>query len=62
VIAKRIRKNHMQIDDTKKYLKDCCDLSRCREIHLLHMSELVCKEDVIKDFSKDFNWIEILSS
>lgn len=58
-IAKRIRKYHMRIDQTKEYLKDCCDLSRCREIHLLHMSEVVEKEDVIKDFSKQFIGIKV---
>jgi phosphoribosyl 1,2-cyclic phosphodiesterase len=58
-IAKRIRRFHMRIDDTKEYLQDCCDLSRCREIHLLHMSEVVEKEDVIKDFSKQFFGIQV---
>ena len=67
-VAKRIRKNHMNIDETKRYLtghdqdtgEQYCDLSRCREIHLLHMSEIVEREDVIKELSKYFIGIKVL--
>jgi len=37
-LAKRLLMSHMEKQVTMKYLADFCDLSKCREIHLLHMS------------------------
>ena len=37
-VAKRLLTSHMSKDTTLAYLRENCDLSRCREIHLLHMS------------------------
>lgn len=37
-LAKRLLTSHMEWRQTQKYLKDHCNLSKCREIHLLHMS------------------------
>jgi len=38
-LAKRLLNCHMEKQTAIKYLKEFCDLSRCSEIHLLHMSE-----------------------
>lgn len=37
-LAKRLLSSHMEKQETIRYLKEFCDLSKCREIHLLHMS------------------------
>ncbi len=37
-LAKRLLTSHMEKQTTIKYLSECCDLSKCKEIHLLHMS------------------------
>jgi phosphoribosyl 1,2-cyclic phosphodiesterase len=36
--AKRLLTSHMEKKVTKSYIKDCCNLDKCTEIHLLHMS------------------------
>jgi ribonuclease BN (tRNA processing enzyme) len=37
-VAKRLLTSHMEWHRTLEYLRDHCDLEKCREIHLLHMS------------------------
>ena len=37
--AKRLLVSHLEVQNTKRYLKEFCDLSKCREIHLLHCSK-----------------------
>jgi phosphoribosyl 1,2-cyclic phosphodiesterase len=37
-LAKRLLTSHMEVSETKRYLKQNCNLSECTEIHLLHMS------------------------
>ncbi len=37
-VAKRIVQSHAGRDTTLNYLLNCCDLSRCLQIHLLHCS------------------------
>lgn len=37
-LAKRLLTSHMEKRVAIKYIAEFCDLSRCREIHLLHMS------------------------
>jgi hypothetical protein len=37
-VAKRLLNSHMEKANTLTYLRDHCDLSHCREIHLLHCS------------------------
>ena len=37
-LAKRLLTSHLERKETLRYLKEFCDLSKCREIHLLHMS------------------------
>lgn len=37
-LAKRLLDNHMEIKETARYLREFCDLSKCHEIHLLHIS------------------------
>ena len=37
-LAKRLLTSHMEKEATKSYIRDCCNLSKCTEIHLLHMS------------------------
>ena len=37
-LAKRLLTSHMEKEVTKSYLRDCCNLGKCTEIHLLHMS------------------------
>jgi phosphoribosyl 1,2-cyclic phosphodiesterase len=52
-VAKRIVRSHAEKDTTLKYLRDFCDLSRCREIHLLHCSSgNLDKEKTKAEFKK----------
>lgn len=37
-LAKRLLTSHMEKKVTKSYLRNCCNLGKCTEIHLLHMS------------------------
>ncbi|RKY06194.1 MAG: MBL fold metallo-hydrolase, partial [Planctomycetota bacterium] len=37
-LAKRLLTSHMEWRNTLRYLLDFCDLSHCREVHLLHLS------------------------
>jgi len=37
-LAKRLLESHMEWHNTLRYLQDFCDLSKCHEIHLLHLS------------------------
>ncbi len=54
-VAKRLLTSHMEEKETMRYLAEFCDLSKCREIHLLHMSaDNINKERIQKDFEKRF--------
>lgn len=37
-LAKRLWGSHMEKDNTLTYIRDKCNLSKCRELHLLHLS------------------------
>ena len=54
-LAKRLLTSHMEKSVCMKYLQTCCDLSRCREIHLLHLSNdnIGNKETVRKEFEDE---------
>jgi phosphoribosyl 1,2-cyclic phosphodiesterase len=47
--AKRLLTSHMEIETTKAYLRDCCNLSKCTEIHLLHMSGSNAEKQKIRE-------------
>ncbi len=54
-VAKRLLTSHMEKSETMRYLDKFCDLSRCRSIHLLHMSrENIIAEDVRREIEKEF--------
>lgn len=54
-LAKRLLNSHMEKEVTKSYIRECCCLDRCTEIHLLHMSgDNIEKEEVRAEFEKDF--------
>ncbi|MHC4324091.1 MAG: MBL fold metallo-hydrolase [Planctomycetota bacterium] len=53
--AKRLISSHMEKNTTKSYIKDCCNLDKCTEIHLLHMSgSNIDKEKVRAELEKEF--------
>lgn len=53
--AKRLLTSHMEKETTKAYLRDCCNLGKCTEIHLLHMSENNAdKERIRKEIENEF--------
>ena len=57
-LAKRLLDSHMSKDETKRYLANCCNLSKCKEIHLLHMSgDNIIKANARREF-KDLFMIE----
>jgi phosphoribosyl 1,2-cyclic phosphodiesterase len=54
-VAKRLLNSHMEKRTAMNYLSEYCDLSKCREIHLLHMSgENLDKRRTKKEFEKRF--------
>jgi phosphoribosyl 1,2-cyclic phosphodiesterase len=54
-LAKRLLVSHTEWRVAKRYLKEFCDLSRCREIHLLHPSaDNMDKQRVRKDIEDSF--------
>ena len=54
-LAKRLLDNHAEKQTTMNYLAKFCDLSKCREIHLLHMSEdNIDKQATKKEFEGKF--------
>ncbi len=54
-LAKRLLESHAEKQTTIKYLADYCDLSKCRELHLLHMSgDNIDKQATKKEFEKKF--------
>ena len=54
-LAKRLLLSHMEKENTKRYLREFCDLSCCRQIHLLHCSrDNIDAEAVRKEFEDEF--------
>ena len=54
-LAKRFLSAHMEKSVAMKYISKYCDLSKCREIHLLHMSgDNIDAEQVQKEFEQKF--------
>ncbi len=52
-LAKRLLNSHTEKQNTMRYLTDYCDLSKCREIHLLHMSrDNIDAEKTRKEFQE----------
>jgi phosphoribosyl 1,2-cyclic phosphodiesterase len=55
VLAKRLLTSHMEKQNAMNYLQEFCDLSKCRQIHLLHCSgDNMDKEKVRIEFEKKF--------
>lgn len=55
MLAKRLLKSHFEQSACRHYIKHCCDLSRCREIHLLHLSRgNIDKHNVLERFRGEF--------
>ncbi len=54
-LAKRLLTSHMEKQNCINYLANFCDLSKCRQIHLLHMSsDNVDKEQTRKEIEERF--------
>lgn len=59
-LAIRLLTSHMEKDTTLRYLKRFCDLSKCTEIHLLHMSgDRIDKKKTRKEFEEQL-FIKVL--
>lgn len=53
--AKRLLTSHMEQKVTISYIRDCCNLGKCTEIHLLHMSGgNIDKEKVRAEIEDEF--------
>lgn len=54
-LAKRLLTSHMEKQVAMDYIDKCCDLSKCTEIHLLHLSQNnINAEEVRKEFEDKF--------
>jgi len=55
VVARRLLMSHMEKENTLHYLREFCNLDRCREIHLLHCSGLNLDKAATKaEFEQEF--------
>jgi len=54
-VAKRLLMSHFEKSNCMKYLKEKVDLSRCRELHLLHLSgDNIDHERTRREFEEEF--------
>jgi phosphoribosyl 1,2-cyclic phosphodiesterase len=54
-LAKRLLTSHAEKSAAMEYLSKCCDLSKCHEIHLLHMSRgNIDRERTRREFERKF--------
>lgn len=54
-LAKRLLASHMEKETAKRYIQYFCDLSKCREVHLLHMSgDNLDKGKTRQEFESEF--------
>lgn len=54
-LAKRLLTSHMEKQEAIRYLSEFCNMNRCHEIHLLHMSgDNIDKAQTKTDFEKRF--------
>ncbi len=54
-VAKRLLTSHLEKSNTMSYLANCCNLSKCHSIHLLHMSgENIDNEKTRAEFEAKF--------
>lgn len=54
-LAKRLLTSHQELSVAKAYIKNYVDLSKCRQIHLLHLSkDNIDKEMTRKEFEQRF--------
>jgi len=51
--TERLKRTHMEVEHCLLYLRNYCNLSRCREIHLIHCSSTLDKESVRARFEKE---------
>ncbi len=53
-LAKRLLTSHLEETECLRYLREFCDLSACREVHLLHLSaDNINKERIVREFEKE---------
>ena len=54
-LAKRLLTSHFEQANAMRYIEEFCDISKCRELHLLHLSqENIDKEQARKEFADKF--------
>lgn len=58
--ARRLIQAHMERSMAQKYVTEYCDLSKCQQIHLLHMGGHIDKEATKRDFEEATFMIDII--
>ena len=54
-LAKRLLATHMSVQECKRYLTEDCDLSNCKELHLIHISSTNSdKQKIVDEFEEEF--------
>lgn len=54
-LATRLLTSHMEVNETKRYLRESCDMSQCLELHLLHLSASnIHAENIAEEFEREF--------
>ena len=56
--AMRVFASHMGLDATADYLTRCCDLSKCKELHLIHLSQTNIDADKARRVIKEATMID----
>ena len=60
-LARRLLTSHMEEKETLRYLQEFCDLSACRQVHLLHMSASnIHKERIVSEFESSL-FLEVIT-
>ena len=59
-VAKRLWSSHMEWRNTLSYLTDLCNLTKCREIHLLHMSGHNIDKNAVRKNIEDTTFVKTL--
>lgn len=55
--AKRLIQAHMEWKNTKRYITEFCNLSKCEQIHLLHMSTLNLNKEAVRQDIEDATFV-----
>ncbi|MCK5617155.1 hypothetical protein KAR91_85620 [Candidatus Pacearchaeota archaeon] len=60
-MARRLLESHLEIEETARYLREFCNLSKCHQLHLLHLSGSNNDRERCRKRFKDEFFIEVIT-